>query len=152
MADRDPQALEDERLTELRETAEAVGKLAEKAEVFNAVVEAFRAEDTERFQAGIAAVGIDQWCHLVCRWLCSKHCVYLCVRLCGPLEEQREAGRCGLVRLVCRSDGRRACTLRRARVYASGPMRITVKPKRKDELLIEGSAFGCRVDGQVIQN
>jgi hypothetical protein len=88
MAERDSQAHEDERLTELRETAQAVGKLAENAEAFASVVDAFRAEDADRFQAGLAAVGIDRWCPLVCRWLCNKHCVFLCVRLCGPLEEQ----------------------------------------------------------------
>jgi hypothetical protein len=33
-----------------------------------------------------------------------------------------------------------------ASLDASELMRVTVKPKRKDELLIDDSAFGCRVD------
>lgn len=81
---------EQERFQELRETAEAVGKLAADAENFRRVVDAFRAREAERFQSGLAGAGLLPWCHRICRWLCSKHCVFICVRLCGPIAEQKE--------------------------------------------------------------
>lgn len=80
----------DERLDELREMAEAIGKLAEDKEHFHSVVEAFRAENVEAFQDALAIVGLYRYCHLICRWLCTKHCVYLCVKLCGAQDEQEE--------------------------------------------------------------
>ncbi len=80
----------EDRINELRETAEAVGKLATDAEAFSQIVDAFRALDAGRFQKGLAEAGLLPRCHRICRWLCSRHCVFLCVKLCGPLEEQRE--------------------------------------------------------------
>src|SRR5512138_3316780 len=58
----------DERVTEVRETAEAVGQLAADAENFRRVVEAFRAQYVEGFQNGLASVGLFERCHLICRW------------------------------------------------------------------------------------
>jgi hypothetical protein len=84
------QSSDDQRIDELRETAEAVGKLAADEEAFRQVVDAFRKQDVERFQLGLDRVGLIERCHLICRWLCSKHCVFICAKLCGPLEEQRE--------------------------------------------------------------
>src|SRR5262245_13937424 len=81
---------DEEHLIELHETAEAVEKLARDAENFRRVVDAFRAQNVDAFQGGLAAAGVLEWCHLVCRWLCSKHCVFVCVKLCGPLEEPKE--------------------------------------------------------------
>lgn len=79
-----------ERFTELRETAQAVGTLAGDAENFRRVVEAFRARDVEGFQSGLTSAGLFERCPLICRWLCSKHCVFVCRRLCGPEAEQKE--------------------------------------------------------------
>ncbi len=79
-----------DRLEELREMAEAIGKLADDKESFHTVVEAYRAEDVEAFQDALAIAGLFLHCRLICRWLCTKHCVYLCVRLCGPQDEQQE--------------------------------------------------------------
>ncbi len=81
---------EAERLAELKATGEAVGKLAEDPEIFRRVVAAYRAQDAERFQAELLAIGLFDRCHLICRWLCSKHSVFLCRKLCGPLEGQKE--------------------------------------------------------------
>lgn len=78
----------DDRVTELRETAEAVGKLATDAEAFRRVVDAFRAEDVDRFQSELAALDLLGRCHFICRWLCSKHCVFICIRLCGPIDRE----------------------------------------------------------------
>jgi hypothetical protein len=80
----------DERLTELRETAEAVAVLAEDEEAFRRAVEAFRAQDAARFQAELATLGLFGHCRLICRWLCSKHCMFVCVKLCGLPKEQEQ--------------------------------------------------------------
>jgi hypothetical protein len=81
---------EQERLAELRESGEAVGRLAEDTARFQRVVEAFRAQDADAFHRELAEGGLVERCHLICRWLCSKHCVFICVRLCGPVAEQHE--------------------------------------------------------------
>ncbi len=78
----------DDRIAELRETAEAVGKLAANADAFRRIVDAFRAEDVELFQSELAGLGLLERCHLICRWLCSKHCVFICIRLCGPITQE----------------------------------------------------------------
>jgi hypothetical protein len=81
---------EQERLAELRATGEAVGKLAGDAEAFRRVVDAYRARDAERFQTELARLGLIDRCRLICRWLCNKHCVFICRKLCGPIEGQNE--------------------------------------------------------------
>jgi hypothetical protein len=50
---------EQDRLTDLRESGEAIGKLAEDAERFARVVEAFRAEDAPRFQNELSEAGLS---------------------------------------------------------------------------------------------
>ncbi len=73
---------EAERLKELQETGQAIGKLAKDEAGFTRTVEAFRAVDAEKFQSELSRLGLLPFCVLVCRWLCSKHCVFLCRRLC----------------------------------------------------------------------
>lgn len=80
----------DERLQELRDTGEAIGKIAEDPKAFQRLVEAYRAKDAERFQSALATLGQLQGCRLVCRWLCSKHCVALCLKFCGPIKQPGE--------------------------------------------------------------
>jgi len=80
----------EDRLEELRLTGEVVGKLGENEEGFAAAVDAFRARDAERFQSVLAELGIIAHCHLICRWLCSKHCVFVCLKLAGPVEGPAE--------------------------------------------------------------
>lgn len=81
---------EQERIAELQATGEVVGKLAADAEAFRRVVDAYRARDAERFQTELALLGLIERCRLLCRWLCSKHCVFICRKLCGALEGQNE--------------------------------------------------------------
>ncbi|PYS83738.1 MAG: hypothetical protein DMF67_07810 [Acidobacteria bacterium] len=77
----------EERLEELRQTGEAIGKLAQNPDAFERAVNAFRAQDAERFQAELAKLDLLRFCVLICRWLCSKHCVFICFRLCrGPVK------------------------------------------------------------------
>lgn len=80
-----------ERLAELRQSAEAVSKLAENPDAFANVVRAFRAQNAEGFQSELAKLGLLPGCRLICQWLCSKHCVFICSKLCRqplvPAEE-----------------------------------------------------------------
>ena len=71
-----------DRLIELQQTAEAMGKLAENEALFTGAVEAFRAQNPERFQSVLAQVGLLPRCRLVCQFLCSKHCIFICLKLC----------------------------------------------------------------------
>lgn len=90
---------QDERFTELRQSGEVIGKLADNSEVFGSVVEAFRAHDAERFQAELVKARLLDRCRLICQWLCSKHCLFVCSKLCRqpqqapdqiPIAEWRE--------------------------------------------------------------
>jgi len=80
----------DDRLEELRASGAAIGRLAEQPELFAAAAAAFRAEDAERFQDALGRAGLFDRCHWICRWFCSKHCVFVCARLVGPIEPARE--------------------------------------------------------------
>src|ERR1019366_3786359 len=77
----------DNRIAELQQTAEAVAKLAENEALFNTAVEAFRAQNAEGFQAALAHVGLQPRCRLVCRFLCSRHCIFICLKLCKAPPE-----------------------------------------------------------------
>jgi hypothetical protein len=77
-----------QRLTELIETGEAIGKLAENEDAFKNVVKAYQAQDAERFQAELVAIGLLERCRLICRWLCIKHCGIICLKLAGPEKPQ----------------------------------------------------------------
>lgn len=86
----DQRLSEEERLTELRDTAEAVAKLAEDENVFKRTVEAFRANNAEAFQGELSKIGLLNRCRFICRFLCSKHCVFKCKRFCKqPRNEEQ---------------------------------------------------------------
>jgi len=80
----------DDRIAELRASGEAIGRLAADPGVFREAVDAFLARDAEAFQGVLARAGLLEGCHLICRLLCSKHCIFICLRLCGPPKEQPE--------------------------------------------------------------
>ena len=73
---------EEDKLAELRETGEAIGKLAQDEKAFGRVAEAFLAQNAEHFQTELSKIGLLHRCRLICRWFCSKHCVFVCVKLC----------------------------------------------------------------------
>ena len=77
-----------DRVEELQESAAAIGALASQPELFREVVEAFRADDPERFQDALGRAGLIDRCHWICRWLCSKHCVLVCTKLAGHIEAE----------------------------------------------------------------
>ena len=78
---------QEEKLAELQQTGEAIGKLAADEAAFTRAAEAFRAQNAENFQSELGKLGLQPFCRLICRWFCSKHCVFICFKLC------REAGK-----------------------------------------------------------
>ena len=74
---------------ELRQTAEAIEKLAKDPAAFNEAHAAFTANDSAKFEAALDRVGITQFCHIVCRFFCRKSCVAVCRKFC-PQPQQGE--------------------------------------------------------------
>lgn len=84
-----PDSPTDARLAEIQQTGEAIGKLAKDAAAFNRAAEAFRAENADQFQSELSRLGLLPFCILICRWFCSKHCVFVCSKLCRePVNPQ----------------------------------------------------------------
>jgi len=77
---------QEEKLAELQQTGEAIGKLAADEAAFTRAAEAFRAQDAEGFQSELGRLGLQPYCRLICSWFCSKHCVAYCSRLCRDAE------------------------------------------------------------------
>lgn len=73
-----------DKITQLQQTGEAMGKLAADAAAFTRAAEAFRAQNAAAFQAELGRVGLLPRCRLICSWFCSKHCVFYCQKLCPP--------------------------------------------------------------------
>lgn len=71
----------DNRIEELQRSAETMAIVAKDKKGFQELVEAFRIQDAERFQALLDRAGVLQYCPLVCRYLCSKHIVHVCHKL-----------------------------------------------------------------------
>lgn len=79
-----------DRIDEVTGAVDAAVKLAEDGEAFLEALEAFRVQDAERFQTVLSRAGLLPHCHRICRWFCSKHCVFVCRKLAGPVEHQAE--------------------------------------------------------------
>jgi hypothetical protein len=73
-------------MEEMQRTAQAMAVLASDEKAFAEAVEAVRTENTELFQGALGRVGLQGECHLVCSYLCTKHCVWLCRHLVGRLQ------------------------------------------------------------------
>src|SRR6266852_234395 len=69
-------------MQEIRQAAEAVEKLAGNSAAFNEAHAAFMASDAARFEAALNQAGIPEFCHLVCKFFCEKHCLGLCRKFC----------------------------------------------------------------------
>ena len=84
--------MDEERLAELKATGQAMEKLAADEAAFTRVAEAFQAQNAERFQSELSKLGLLPLCHFICRWFCSKHCIFVCSKLCRepitPLDPQ----------------------------------------------------------------
>lgn len=69
-------------LYEIQATAETIEKLAANPKAFAQAYEAFLAGDAAKFAAALSAVGIEDRCHLVCRFFCRKRCAGVCRKFC----------------------------------------------------------------------
>lgn len=75
----------DEGLTaDLVQAAAAVAVLAGDEDRFRAAFDAFLAADRESYQRLLTEFQLLDRCELVCDWICSKYCVFVCLELCGP--------------------------------------------------------------------
>ncbi|MGJ7441063.1 hypothetical protein [Aquipuribacter sp. MA13-6] len=79
-----------DRFDELRLSGQVMGKLADDPKAFAEAVEAFRAQDAQRFQGVLERLGLLDHCRVVCSYLCSKHCVFVCHKLAGRQEGRAE--------------------------------------------------------------
>ena len=72
---------------ELLEEADAIGRVAKTQKSFQPVFDAFAKEDAKRFQEALKRLRLFPRCHLICRWIRVKYCVFGCLRLCGVPEK-----------------------------------------------------------------
>jgi hypothetical protein len=68
---------------ELLDETEAIGQAAKVQRSFQSVYDAFEKEDAKAFQTALKRLRLFPRCHLICRWIRVKYCVFLCLRLCG---------------------------------------------------------------------
>jgi hypothetical protein len=68
----------------LMKAGKAIGRAATDDTIFRAVVDAYRAVDSESFQMLLRKLEITEDCELICSWLRSKECMLDCIELCGP--------------------------------------------------------------------
>jgi hypothetical protein len=78
------EAEERELLTDLSQSADAIGHLAESEETFRAALDAVRASDAESFHQLLKRHELLPRCGVICHWFASKESVLLCLELCGP--------------------------------------------------------------------
>jgi len=81
-----------EKLLEIQQTGEAIGKLAADESAFTQAAEAFRAHNAEAFQSVLGRLGLLPLCRFICSWFCSKHCVFYCSRLCRNVDADFDPG------------------------------------------------------------
>ena len=75
----------DEDLTaDLVQAAEIAAALAGNEDRFRATFDAFLAADRESYQRLLTELKLSDRCELVCDWICSKYCIFVCLELCGP--------------------------------------------------------------------
>jgi hypothetical protein len=78
-------------LPELPEFARALGQLASNEPVLRRVVDAVSCGDAESYQAAIADVKLQRFCHLICRYVCSaiyrRICEVVCTGLLVPVSD-----------------------------------------------------------------
>ncbi len=70
-------------LRDLLEEADVAGQLGKDEKSFAAAYEAFRSGDAKAFQAVLARLGLGPRCRVVCEWIRTKECVFVCLELCG---------------------------------------------------------------------
>jgi len=73
-----------ELIQDVSQTLEALGAITEDETTFRLLIQSFRAQDHEGFRDLLTRFKLLDRCHLVCQWLCAKHCELICLELCGP--------------------------------------------------------------------
>jgi hypothetical protein len=84
------QELELDVLRDVLEEINVIGQLARDDKAFTAAYQALRAGDAKTYQAVLERLHLLPRCHLVCEWLRSKECIFLCLELCGlpkPMDQ-----------------------------------------------------------------
>jgi hypothetical protein len=69
---------------DLIDQAESIGLLAKDEKAFESAYAAFRSGDPKAYQTALNRLRLLPRCHLICRWIRIKECVFLCLKLCGP--------------------------------------------------------------------
>jgi hypothetical protein len=73
----------DEEIRSLRESVDAVSKLAADPQAFDEAFDAYIKGDAGRFREILERLGLLDLCPIICRFFCHKHCVAICRRFCG---------------------------------------------------------------------
>lgn len=86
------QAFELDVFRNLLEEADVVaGALAKDQAGFDRLYKAFQAQDKRGYQGALRELKLLGRCRLVCEWIRSKECVFLCLELAGPPKPPERA-------------------------------------------------------------
>ena len=77
-------SLYEDAASRLASQADAVGRLAQDAGGFAAVIAAFEAKDANAFRWVLERLEMLPYCELICEWVRVKLCVLRCFEVCGP--------------------------------------------------------------------
>src|SRR5438094_4725252 len=69
-------------IDEMREFAQALAALVSDIPSANRLMEIVRAEDVEAWQGELKRLGLERFCHQLCRFFCTERCKKSCRDLC----------------------------------------------------------------------
>jgi hypothetical protein len=73
-----------EEIPSLQKFAKAAVKLASNEKLLRRVVDAVACGDADAYQAAIDELGLGEFCHLICYWVCSVGYQRVCEYVCHP--------------------------------------------------------------------
>jgi hypothetical protein len=73
-----------EEIPSLQKFANAVVKLTSNEKLLRRVVDAVACGDADAYQAAIGELGLGEFCHLICYWVCSVGYARVCEYVCRP--------------------------------------------------------------------
>ena len=79
-------SLRQDAVSQLAAQADAVGRLAQDAGAFAAVVAAFESNDPNALGWVLQRLELLPHCELICQWIRIKRCVLRCIEVCGPFD------------------------------------------------------------------
>jgi hypothetical protein len=71
-------------LQDVLNDAAALGELVKDERLFQSLYEVFRKGDRKEFRAILERLHLVERCHLICEWIGTKECAFVCFELCGP--------------------------------------------------------------------